>query len=101
MTIIIISGIIFLICFTTFAVLINENEGDHPMTALAFIIGTVSFFLYCINLYNYSKEMNQYRESIKVDLPKEIYEAAKGDTLYINKKTKDSIYLGFKSIKTE
>lgn len=38
---------------------------------------------------------------LKIDLPEEIDQARKGDTLYILKTTRDSIYLGFKPIKTK
>lgn len=38
-------------------------------------------------------------DKIKLDLPEEIYLARKGDTLYVNERTKDTIKLGYKPLK--
>lgn len=74
----------------------NEFEGFQ---FLGTIISVVAITAITLNYYEQEEKIESFNKEIKIDLPEEIYEARKGDTLYINKRTKDSIYLGFKPIK--
>src|SRR5690349_8118307 len=71
---------------------IFDTEGVCGVISLIFLfigisIGTIGYFSL------QSNESSKY----KIDLPEEIENVKSGDTLFVNKKIKDSIYLGFKS----
>lgn len=93
----IISTIVLIICIIVF--ITTAGDDDKPITLISFILGMFSFVASCGSSFKNYEELYNHRCNMKVDLPEEIYLSRPGDTLYINKRTKDSIYLGFKPIK--
>lgn len=69
---------------------------DETSTETIYIT-IIGFIFICISINTYYKS----KQSVKLDLPEEIYLAKPGDTLYVTERTKDSIYLGFKYFKKE
>ena len=93
--ILIVISIIFIIC--GFIIIFEEFLGGFTLLFLGLLLGYSG-----INMINgrITQLENKYKPKVyKIDLPEEISLAKTNDTLYINKITKDSIYLGFKSNK--
>lgn len=88
--------ILFLLTLTSLVVNLYKDESEFVSSILTIL--TVFFLTGIIIIV---KDINKNENNIKVDLPEEIYQVRSGDTLYITKRTKDSIYLGFKQLKKE
>jgi len=72
---------------------INQKNQALKIVLLLYVIVLIGILIGIIFKPKiYSNKTVQY----KIDLPEEISLAKTNDTLYINKITKDSIYLGFK-----
>jgi len=70
---------------------VETGIGSILLALFLGFIGIMMINSYIINLENKCKP-----KVYKIDLPEEISLAKTNDILYINKITKDSIYLGFK-----
>lgn len=91
-----VGAIILLIIIFIWGILLffTSDQEDIGMKILSLIF--IGLPIWCIGV-----EIERSNEVIHADYPEEIYQCREGDTLYINKRTKDSIYLGFKPIKKD
>jgi hypothetical protein len=93
--------IILLIIFVIAATIaFKDGEGEGIGTLFSILAITFAIILY-LGIDARDEVIESYQKEIKLELPEEIYLAKQGDTLYIDKRTKDSIYLGFRKFKTE
>lgn len=84
---------IVMIVFGVVSIMLNTESGGPPIISMFSLVTIVCF----IGLLAAALHIEDRRkENLKVDLPEEIFLARERDTLYINKRTKDSIYLGFR-----
>ncbi len=81
--------IIIVIGFILLGIGLIIEEGLSIGIGVSFIIAGIT-----LNILMF-KELTE-NPQIKTSLPETIYESRKGDTLYIQKRTKDSLYLEFK-----
>lgn len=86
---------ILFICSLLCAIL-NWMNDENIFIGIFLTFLTIFFGIGIYEMYT-SEIEDKY--NIKTELPEEIYLTKPGDTLYITKRTKDSIYLGFKPIK--
>lgn len=79
-------------------VALAAEKKDGSLGASGFVLLLFSLGILLVYTNAIHDKLNEYEIQPKLDLPEEIYMSRPGDTLYINKRTKDSIYLGFRPI---